>query len=319
MSTSENLAPVFANEAIESVSSSVLKTLLYYDLFRYPLTAEEIKLYCNTAGCSTASVQNALDELCESAQVFRDKELYSVQNDHELFLRRIRGNKGAEKAMRKAQQRSKLIGFFPFVRCVCISGSFSKNYFDEKSDIDFFIITEPNRLWICRTFLVLFKKIFLLNDKKYFCVNYFIDSDSLVIPDKNIFTATELVTLLPMYNYSLYEEFFHANHWVKSFFPNSVQRELNGTPQEKPSGLKTAGEKLLQGNFGEWLDRFFFKRTLAFWKKKFHWQPPDEFEVNMRSRRSVSKHHPQGFQFRVLKAYEERIRSFEQQHQLTLS
>lgn len=319
MSTSENLAPVLANEAIESISSSVLKTLLYYDLFRYPLTAAEIKLHCSRERCSMTSVQESLDELCELGQVFCYEQLYSVQNNHELFLRRIRGNQAAEQAMGKARRRSKLIGAFPFVRCVCISGSFSKNYFDETTDVDFFIITEPNRLWICRTFLVLFKKIFLLNDKKYFCVNYFIDSDSLLIPDKNIFTATELITLLPMYNYTLYEKFFHANHWVKSFFPNSNPREQKGMAPVKEHWLKTTSEKLLRGNFGEWLDRFFFKRTLALWRKKFHWQPADEFVVNMRSRRSVSKHHPQGFQFQVLKAYDERIHSFEQQHQINLS
>lgn len=319
MSTFEQQAAVLANEAIESVSSSVLRTLLYYDLFKYPLTIEEIKLHCSRANCSETSVQDSLDELCKSALVFRYEHLYSLQNNPELFLRRIRGNQAAEEAMKKAERRSKLIGSFPFVRCVCISGSFSKKYFDETTDIDFFIITEPNRLWVCRTFLVLFKKIFLLNDKKYFCVNYFIDSDSLLIPDKNIFTATEVITLLPMYNYALYEKFFHSNHWVKLFFPNSDTREQNGTLPVIKGGLKTAGEKLLRGNLGEWLDRFFFKQTLAHWRKKFNWQPTDEFEVNMRSRRSVSKHHPQGFQFQVLKKYEEKVRSFEQQHQLTLS
>src|SRR4029453_8923510 len=97
-----------------------------------------------------------------------------------------------------------LIASFPYVRCVCISGSLSKKYFDDTTDIDFFVITKPGRLWVCRTFLILFKKLFLLNSKKYFCINYFIDSDNLEIPDQNIFTATELTTLIPMHDYELY-------------------------------------------------------------------------------------------------------------------
>jgi len=40
--------------------------------------------------------------------------------------------------------------------------------------------------------------------------------------------------------------------------------------------------------------------------------------VNMRSKKNVSKHHPQGFQFRVLNLFEENCRAFEERHQLSL-
>ena len=290
--------------------------MLYYDLFSYPLTVDEIFFHCSEKNSSKAAVEHALSQLIADGIVFRHNEFYSVQNSKELFLRRQRGNKNAEGAMNKVHRRSKLISSFPFVRSVCISGSFSKNYFDETTDIDFFIITEPNRLWICRTLLIFFKKIFLLNSKKYFCVNYFIDSESLQIPDKNIFTATELVTLIPAYNYDLYQKFYEKNNWVKSFFPNSEPRMQNGTLRNTSPAVKQLMEKVLSGSFGEWLDKYFFRKTLSHWRKKFGGQPHHEFELNMRSRRSVSKHHPQGFQFQVLKQFEERLRQFEEQHQI---
>ncbi|HYV93701.1 MAG TPA: hypothetical protein VE978_18140 [Chitinophagales bacterium] len=319
MSTSGNVAAVFAKEKIDLLYSSVLKTLLYYDLFRYPLTAEEIKSHCSYPDCSMRAVQEALDELSEQELLFRYDQFYSLQNDRELFLRRIRGNEAVSQTMSKAQRRSKLIASFPFVRCVCISGSFSKNYFDETTDLDFFIIAEPNRLWICRTLLILFKKIFLLNSKKFFCVNYFIDSAHLRIPDKNIFTATEIITLLPMYNYDMYLDFVSQNDWMKSFFPNGHVRKENGVIKVSDSFVKRFTEKILSGKTGEWLDTFFYRQTLNHWKKKFGWQPQNEFELNMRTRKTVSKHHPQGFQFQVLKKYEERIREFENEHDLTLN
>jgi len=319
MSTSQNSAAIFAPEKIDSLSSSVLKTLLYYDLFNYPLTAEEIKSHCGYHNCSLSAVHEALDELANQELVFHDGQFYSVQNNRELSLRRISGNAAASQVIGKAQRRSKLIASFPFVRCVCISGSFSKNYFDETTDLDFFIITEPNRLWICRTVLILFKKIFLLNSKKFFCVNYFIDSDNLQILDKNIFTATEIVTLLPMYNYDIYLKFISENSWMKSFFPNAHARKEEGVAKVSNSSMKRFTEKILMGKIGEWLDTLLYRYTLNHWKRKFDWQPRNEFEVNMRTRKSVSKHHPQGFQFQVLKKYEERIRAFENEHELTLS
>jgi hypothetical protein len=302
--------------AQDALSASVLKVLLYYDLFRYPLTAEEISQSCQLAGIRPEEIRSCLDNLCQKEILFRFDEFYSVKNDPALIKRRKKGNALAEKMMRVALQKSKFIGSFPYVRSVCVSGSLSKKYFDETTDIDFFIITAPNRLWVCRSLLILYKKIFLLNSKKYFCVNYFIDSDNLEIPDKNIFTSTELVTLIPLYDTGYYEKFLEANGWVKNFYPNSVAE----TPEtiHADGWIKRASERLLNTWLGEWMDRYFYKVTSRHWRKKFPDLTDEQFELNLRSRKDVSKHHPQGFQFRVLKGFEENCRAFQEKHQVYL-
>ena len=67
----------------------------------------------------------------------------------------------AKNIYQKALTVSRLISKFPYVEGVGISGSLSKGYYDDDGDIDFFIITSPKRLWIARTFLILYKKLFL--------------------------------------------------------------------------------------------------------------------------------------------------------------
>lgn len=312
-------SPPSAHAPAAVLQRSVLRVLLYYDLFQYPLSAEEIRLQSDASVAHLDPLVQALDELVSAGMVFTDGEFFSVNSDPGIFERRRAGNRNAEAVMSKAYRRAKLISAFPYVRSVCISGSLSKNYFDATTDMDFFILTEPGRLWVCRTFLVLFKKIFLLNSKKYFCVNYFIDTDELLIPDRNIFTATELVTLLPVYNYDLYRKFYDVNDWVKDFFPNTQPRIHNGALAASAPLTRTVTEKLLSGRLGEWMDQYFFTKTLSHWRKRFGHQPDREFELNMRSRRSVSKHHPQGFQFRVLRAFEKRILAFETKHGIMIS
>ncbi|MEZ4965453.1 MAG: hypothetical protein R2791_09430 [Saprospiraceae bacterium] len=54
----------------------------------------------------------------------------------------------------------------------------------------------------------------MLNSHKYFCVNYFVDTEHLEIEDKNLFTATETVTLLPLYGRDWYEGFYKALSWA---------------------------------------------------------------------------------------------------------
>ncbi|MEP7129274.1 MAG: hypothetical protein ABI729_10415 [Chitinophagales bacterium] len=315
MSATANIAENPA--AATSLTASALKVLLYYDLFRYPLTVAEILYHCRETGCSEKRLTECLQVLCEQQCVFLDDGFYLLKDDQQLILRRKRGNQMAARMLKKAAGRAALIARFPYVRSVCVSGSLSKNYFDESTDIDFFIITAPNRLWVCRSLLILYKKIFLLNSKKYFCVNYFIDSENLEIPDKNIFTATEIITLIPFYNFSLYEEFIAVNRWVKDFYPNASPRNQMMT-DKKDGFLKTSFEKLLNTAVGEWLDRYFYKATVKHWRKKFPDFNENEFEVNMRSRKDVSKHHPQGFQFRVLKLYRENCEAFESKHGISL-
>jgi len=205
------------------------------------------------------------------------------------------------------------------VRCVCISGSLSKGYMDKNSDVDYFIITAPGRLWLSRTLLVLFKKIFLFNSRKYFCVNYFIDEDSLEIPEKNLFTATELSYLLPVYNYELYSALIMKNGWCREFYPNKrIVRHTMNIPYGKGRGKRLA-EWLLGGWLGERLDTLCLKLTLKRWKKKFGYLPGEEFEINLRSRKNISKHHPQGFQFQVLRRFGEGQKLFEQESGMLLS
>ena len=79
----------------------------------------------------------------------------------------------ANEIMPKAIKISRKIAKFPFVESVNLSGSLSKGYYDLEDDIDFFIITKPNRLWIARTLLILYKKVFLLNSKKHFIFEVF--------------------------------------------------------------------------------------------------------------------------------------------------
>lgn len=296
------------------VQSAILRALIYFDLFNYPLTAAEIIQYANVRLQHLSQAERALDFLTESLMIYRFGEFYSLKNDTSLIQRRIKGNQCASEIMPKALKRSKFIQKFPFVRSVNISGSLSKNYFDTTTDFDFFIITSPGRIWITRILLTFYKKIFLLNNRKYFCINYYISSDALEIPDQNLFSATEIITLKNQTGERYYQKFIEANAWVLTHFPNFVpdysHMELAGKQR-----FKNRIEKILSGKFGDKLDDLAYAITLRFLKKRYSHLRPEEFKINMRTKKDASKHHPQGFQFKVLKAFDEKCRDFEITHQ----
>lgn len=292
--------------------------LLYFEIFSYPLTVEEIYHFTYESGYSIEELTSYLEQLVEDGYLFRYQGYYLTHDCPEWAEKRIENNARAISFLQKARQYTNIIRHFPFVEGVAISGSLSKNVMPEGGDIDYFIITKPGRLWIARTFLVLFKKVFLLNSHKYFCVNYFVDLDHLKIEEQNRFTATEIATLLPAYNLEVYQAFCHANPWVNRYFPNRKPVQNDWIIENGKSLGRRMAEKLLSGRLGDWLDTFFMNRTIQLWLFKFKDLEKEQFSLAFKSRRYVSKHHPQSFQFRVLKAFESNIQQFEEQHDLLL-
>src|SRR3954470_21979334 len=184
------------------LQESILKVIAYFDIFYYPVTAEEILYFMNNP-YTAQKLHQALDELLKNEIIFKTKDYYSLHNNEMFALKRIRANEAAKKQMKIAKKIAGLHIRVPFIKGVAISGSLSKNVAYKGSDIDFFIITKENRLWLsklCFTTLIKCSTFFGLN--KWFCLNYIIDEKSLEVPEKNIFTATEIITLLPLYGES---------------------------------------------------------------------------------------------------------------------
>ncbi len=298
--------------------AALLKALVYFDIFKYPLTLPEMIRFAPATFHSQEAAELAAKGLESAFIIKRIGDFWSLHNDYSLATRRWKGNSMAADVSDKAQRMSAFIHAFPFVRSVNISGSLSKNYFDAGTDIDYFIITAPDRIWLCRTLLALYKKIFLLNRRKYFCINYFISSDELDIPDKNLFTATEILTLRNMMGSSLYDKFLACNDWAYAYFPNAEPQDI-ADDTLGDGRLKKLAEYCFSGRIGHWLDNACFRLTFAFWKRKFSHMQQAEFRVNLRSKKQVSKHHPQGFQFKVMQAFEQRCKSLQEQHNIIFS
>ncbi len=300
------------------MSAAVIRVLLYFDIFNHPLSINEINDLIQIELKDENELPEVLLELVDEQKIYFHEGYYSVFPSVFNMHRRIAGEKFAKKMVDRMKKFSSLIASFPFVKAVTISGSLSKNFMDENSDIDYFIITSRNRLWLTRTFLVLYKKLFLLNSKKNFCVNYFVSEDQLSIPDRNIFTATEVSYLIPVYNYSEYLNFMNENIWSKTFYPNFPLRNEYYLVDEKFPRIKSFLEKIFSGSLGEAIDNYFFKFTLKHWKKKFKDFDASTFDLRMRTKKNVSKHHPNGFQEKILRELDIKFANFEKQHDIVL-
>jgi hypothetical protein len=302
--------PFHASNGITALQQHVLRTILYYDVFNYPLRAEEVFQFLGTNSVVQQDVARALDDLSDLQCIYRYNPFYCARPIPSFVERRNKGNALAAKLLPRAQKRANLIARFPFVRGVFASGSMAKGYMEEASDIDFFIITSRGRLWIARTLLVLYKRLFLSNSHKYFCVNYFVTEDHVEIDDKNIFTATELATVLPLYGKCQYESLIASNAWIRDRFPNFKPRDVNAVRDGVATGFKKVIEGLLSLVMVDRLEHFCMSITRRRWRRLYkHDYTPEDFDVAFRSTTYASKNHPQHFQRKVITVYNEKLLS----------
>jgi hypothetical protein len=299
-----------------ALEQHVIKTLLYFDIFNYPLKPDEVFHFLGVNSVSEKDVSQTLNRLTDQRYLFQIRNFYSIQNDESLLTRRLKGNQQAEKHLPMASRKAMLIAKFPFVRAVMASGSLSKNYMDEKSDLDFFVVTAPGRLWIARTLLVLYKRLILFNSHKYFCANYFIDEIHLEIEEKNQFTATELATLIPLYNGNVYLKLMEANAWMKDYFPNVKRRDASLAARPVPSYFKRVLEKILDIS---WLEKYFMNLSLKRWKRIYlNKYTKEDFRVAFKTNDHVSKNHPNQYQSKIMSLYVQKLNEFSAKHNISL-
>ncbi|ANI88436.1 hypothetical protein A9P82_03425 [Arachidicoccus ginsenosidimutans] len=292
--------PFYGSKNNAPKPSEILELLRYFGVFKHPLRADELYKF-SAAGASVLSEKTVLEKMKATGEVKQYGEYYLLNNAPEMCVeKRINGEKLAGKLLPKAKRTGRFIGMFPFVKFVGISGSLSKNYADENTDFDFFIITANNTLWICRSILHIVKKLsFIIGKQHSLCMNYFIDEHHLKIEEKNIFTRIELSTLIPVYNKDLYRTF--------------LLRNQNNLPNIRHLGVDFEGA--VQYNLTKWnrqnlvwkpLNIFLMKFTDARWKRKWKKRgyAMQDYDLAFKTTPYVSKNHPKNYQKKILEQLE---------------
>ena len=295
-------------------AQNILKTLGYFDLFEYPLTKAEIYLFISE-DISHEAFENILNTLVKDKSVFILDEFYAIQNNCQLATRRRKGNELAARQLKTANRVARLLARFPYVKAIAVSGSLSKNFATEKTDIDFFIVTTANRLWIARTILHLYKKLtFLTGRQNWFCMNYFVDEACMEIVEKNIFTAIEIFTLLPMQGKSSLTAFAAKNSWIKNYFPLHVFNSATA-PEIKNGFLRTIIENFFNGSIGDTIDKKLMAVTQRRWQKKVQHNRLNSRggSMGMVVDRHFSKPDPKNFQEKVVEGYRIKVQQILQQ------
>ena len=293
-------------QQLTSLEFSILKVLIYFDLFDHPLRPVEIALFIDQ-DAEIIDIDAALEHLLEHSSVDQIDGYWGLSLVPEKIRLRELKNRIAMKRTSTVEIYSKIVATFPFVKAVFLTGSFSKGVMSEDSDIDFFIVSDPDKLWATKALMVLFRKIFLFDSHRNFCINYLVTSDNLVIHDRNIFTAIELVTMIPVFGHAMYDAIMLGNKWVFEFFPNYKRPKTSkmDVTVEPNHFIKRILEIMFDNKWAARMGEHFMRLSQKKYRSKYHKGLTEaEFNKAIIVSPKVSKVHPHFFQKQVVEKYQ---------------
>lgn len=218
---------------MDSNEEIIFQTLLYFDIFNYPLTKEELWQF---AKLDLKQNESDFYKSLQKIKIPFYKSFYFLKGRKEIINQRIKKEAINKLKLKKANKIINILKLIPTVNLIGISGSLSMQNSDLDDDIDIFVICQSGLVWISRLFLV-FTLSFLQvyrnkNDKDYkdkICLNLLIAENNMKFfsKKKNLYLAHEIVQLFPIFQRdNTYAHFIKENEWVKFYLPNYLERTV---------------------------------------------------------------------------------------------
>lgn len=264
-----------------NLKTSIRQTIAFFDLFDFPLTAEEIldNLYDFKKPVHIKEIQGTLEQMPEIEKIH---EYYVIQGRNHLVDVRKAHKFIAEKWWGRVRQYGQYLVKVPFVKMIAVCNNLAYDNARETSDIDLFIVIEKGRIWTAR--LIITAILHFFGVRRYgdkitgrFCLSFFTTPGKMNMEpllkkeheDPYLGYWTKLI--VPIYGKKTYQEFKLENQeWLEKKYGLKFTEPGNKAfPFPEHFKRKSFLEWVLKGWIGNGLEatiKFFFKkRTL---KKK---------------------------------------------------
>ncbi len=206
---------IFSSSSSHSVEEAVEKTLVYARLFNSGIKKEFLPKYLFDVKISDNVLKLALEKLLNENKIFVKNNSFYLN----AFSKNFYVKKKAIPNHKRSIKFLELLKKFSLISSIAFSGGTANYGLENHDDIDLFIITKPNCVFIVYSFIH-FSSI-LLGLRKVICANYLIDEKNLEIKSpRDFYTAHQIIFLIAYKNQNILDRFVFQNRWVNYFFPN---------------------------------------------------------------------------------------------------
>lgn len=294
------------------MEKAILKTLVYADIFDYPMILREIHKWLIGKKATLRQVESAIGRLVKSLKLKVQSDYYFLRKSNGMVRKRKRREKQSAKYLLKAKFLCQILKIIPWIKLIGISGGLALDNATKADDIDLFIITAKNRLWISR--LLVLGVLSLTGQRRKIgdrgkkiagkiCINTLLEEDRLEQRNKDIFVAHEVLQMKVLWQREgIYAKYLLDNEWVFKFLPNWIGE------QYRVSSIKYLGKKQVTPNtkykiLNTWTDLI---ESLA---KKFQLMIMQKPLGEERIQDGALYFHPKDCRLEVLSKYERKLKT----------
>jgi len=290
---------------MDNSEKKIIKTLLYSDIFDFPLLEKEIWNYLiSPQRVPKKHFAGKIKKI--NSVVFRKSSYLFTLGREDIVETRLKRIKESTIKLEIARKIIRKLFIVPTVLFVGISGNLSMLNSEKKDDIDLFVVVEKNRIWITRLLLVgvlvllgKYRKRGEGDVSNKFCLNMLIDKTSLRLPSsfQNLYTAHEVSQLMPIRQRGgIYNKFIASNLWVVNFLPN-IEDEI------KKREIENHSNNLFEKIFSVFLRAQF----IEFLARKFQLYLINKNITSEVVRDNFLAFHPRDYKLEILSKYNENL------------
>lgn len=261
------------------LSEAVLRTVVFSDLFDYPLLEKELHAGLLFRAAGELEVREAVRRMRRSGALSEKEGYYFLPGREETVRIRRQREQNTRALLAKYHDDLQAIVDFPFVRAVALSGSAAFGNCRPDDDLDLFVICHKKRLWLVYAMLALFFK--LQGKRRALCLNYLIAEGAEDTLERNVFVAHQIAHLRPVYFQEGIDRYRERHAWFRNFL------HQGGIPGHLP--LLVAGKKKfhLEKLFGSRLFDFVETITYHSYRRRIRTMTQDRYGSGVRCTRTV--------------------------------
>jgi hypothetical protein len=260
---------------------AIARTVVYADLFDYPLTLEQLHVSLIESAQTCRQILDiwASSDALRSVVEYRDGFFFPAGRSA-LVAERARRETRSRAFLGRHRRLLRLVCALPFTRLVALSGSIAHDNLEEGGDLDLFIVTRGPRVWMVTVATLLLTK--LLGVRSVVCANFVMSDTRLALDQQDLFTANQVLHLKPLTGARVLGAFRAANPFVARLYPNSVDcpSPSDLLPRSRAlDAVKSACEVLLAvpSQAIEAVCRFAYCRHLR--RRSPSWRSPDQVRL----------------------------------------
>jgi len=207
---------------------AIEKTLVYSNLFNSGIKKDKLHKQIFDKLLNLNELHQIIEKLIAEDLISFNDDVVKLKSNGKGFYNKVKKSIDNKKLI-------KIVNFLymlPLTSMVSLSGGTTHYGIENHDDVDVFIITKPNTVYLVYFIIHLFSIFFKVRD--VLCVNYLIDEVNLFIDHTHDpYTAHQIISLTPLKNERMLHQFWKENDWVREFFPNFTYNEEENQKSSK--------------------------------------------------------------------------------------